>query len=91
MSKRSELSIFGALGVAQGFSPGRLVRMAMLGAVLSLATTTGSFAQSYDPDIGSGNIRGGGYGRSYFRGFRPAWRAMVVPHRWRHVRRHRHW
>jgi len=90
MSTRSEISILSALGIERAISPGRLVRMAMLGAVLSLATTTGSFAQSYDPDIGSGNIRGGGYGRSYFRGFRPAWRAMVVPHRWRHVRRHRH-
>src|SRR5262249_30583399 len=57
---------------------------------LSLAATTMSFAQSYDPDIGSGNIRGGRYGRSYFGGIHPTWRAMVVPHRRTHIRRHRH-
>ena len=90
MSKRSEISILSTLGIERAISPGRLVRMAMLGAVLSLATTTGSFAQSYDPDIGSGNVRGGGYGRWYF-GFRPAWRAMVVPYRRYYVRRHRYW
>ena len=90
MSKRSEISILSTLGIERAISPGRLVRIAMLGAVLSLATTTGSFAQSYDPDIGSGNIRGGGYGRGYF-GFRPGWRAMVVPYRRYYVRRHRYW
>ena len=89
MSKRSEISVLSTLGIERAISPGRLVRMAMLGAVLSLATTTGSFAQAYDPDIGSGNIRGGGYGRWYY-GVRPAWRAMVVPYRRYYVRRHRH-
>jgi len=90
MSKRSDVSIFATLGIKRAMNPARLARLAILGATLSLATTTVSFAQSYDPDIGSGNLRGGGYGRSYFGGIHPGWRAMVVPHRRMHVRHHRH-
>ena len=33
-----------------------LLKLSLLGAGLSLAIATISFAQSYDPDIGSGNI-----------------------------------
>ena len=66
-----------------------LINTVLLGAALSLTTATASFAQSYDPDLGSGNIvRPYGGGR-YFGGIRPAWRAMVVPHRVGHARHHR--
>jgi hypothetical protein len=61
----------------------------VLGTTLSLTMATASFAQSYDPDIGSGNIARGHSGARYFGRIHPAWRAMVVPHGARHVR-HRH-
>src|SRR5262245_11311589 len=98
MSKRSDVSIFAALGGERenrirgllAINAGKTVKMVVLGVTLSLAAATVSFAQSYDPDIGSGNVRGGRYGRSYFGGIHPTWRAMVFARRRTHIRRHRH-
>jgi hypothetical protein len=65
---------------------GSLATMTLLAAALSLTAITASSAQSYDPDIGSGNIvRAPGAGRYYGR-INPAWRASI----YRHHRRARH-
>src|SRR5262245_50695738 len=98
MSKRSAVSIFAALEGERenrirgllAINAGKIVKMVLLGVTPWLAATSISFAQSYDPDIGCGKIRGGRDGRSYFGGIHPTWRAMVVPRRRTHIRRHRH-
>jgi hypothetical protein len=59
----------------------------LLAAALSLAGVATAAAQSYDPDLGSGNIARTYGGARYFGHINPAWRASVY-HR-RHVR-HRH-
>jgi len=66
-----------------------LIRTVLLGAALSLTTATASLAQSYDPDLGSGNIVQSSGGARYYGGIRPAWRAMVTSHRGRHARHRR--
>jgi hypothetical protein len=66
-----------------------LLKTIVLGATLSLTMATASFAQSYDPDIGSGNIARSYGGSRYFGRIPSGWRAMVVPHRARHARHHR--
>jgi hypothetical protein len=69
------------------FKPASMLKALVLGAAVAAALATPSFAQSYDPDIGSGNIvrSYGGY-RSFGR-INPSWRASVH-HRW-HGRHHR--
>jgi hypothetical protein len=59
----------------------------LLAAALSLTGVTAAGAQSYDPDIGSGNIARSYGGVRYFHRINPAWRASV--HHRRHAR-HRH-
>jgi hypothetical protein len=65
-----------------------LVATMLLAAALSLTAITTSPAQSYDPDIGSGNIvRAPGVGGHFFR-INPAWRASIYHHHHR-ARHHR--
>lgn len=59
----------------------------LLAAALSLTGVTTAAAQSYDPDIGSGNIARSYGGARYFGRINPAWRASI--HHQRHAR-HRH-
>jgi hypothetical protein len=66
-----------------------LIKTILLGAALALTTATASFAQSYDPDLGSGNVGRSPYGARYFGGIHHGWQAMVVPHRSRHHRHYR--
>ena len=70
----------------------RAIKTILLAAALSLTAATASFAQSYDPDLGSGNIaRSYGGGGRHFGFVHPSWRASVFHrhHRGRHVRHHR--
>ena len=69
------------------FKPASLLRALVLGAAVSAALATPSFAQSYDPDIGSGNIVRSYGGVRRFGGINPAWRASVF--HYRHGRHHR--
>jgi hypothetical protein len=66
-----------------------LIKTIVIGAALSLTMATASFAQSYDPDLGSGNIAraGGAYGGGY-RG----WSHGIFGHRaeFRHHRARHH-
>ena len=71
-----------------------LLKTILLAATLSLTVVTASSAQSYDPDIGSGNIarRGATYGGGVRYGWpRGVWshRAEFRHHWTRHHRRHR--
>src|SRR5262249_56442938 len=66
-----------------------VIKTVLLGAALSLTTATASSAQSYDPDVGSGNLVRPFGGARYFGGIRPAWRAMVPPPRVRPPRHRR--
>jgi hypothetical protein len=73
-----------------GLNAASLIRAMLLGGALSLTMATASFAQSYDPDVGSGNITGSPNGGArYFGGIHRGWHAMVIPHRTRHGRHHR--
>jgi hypothetical protein len=71
-----------------------LITTILLGAALWL-TTTASFAQAYDPDLGDGNVGRNPYGPAYsggaryFGGVYPEWRATVVPRRAPQGRHHR--
>jgi hypothetical protein len=65
-----------------------LVTTMLLAAALSLTAITTSSAQSYDPDIGSGNIARVPGGGRYFGRVNPAWRASVYHHH-RRARHHR--
>jgi hypothetical protein len=67
--------------------PAALVRALVLGAAVVAALATPSFAQSYDPDVGSGNIVRSYGGFRHFGRINPAWRASVFHHR--HGRHHR--
>ena len=58
----------------------------LLAAALSLTAVTTSSAQSYDPDIGSGNIARSYGGVRHFGRINPAWRASI--HHRTHARRH---
>jgi len=72
-----------------------LITTILLGAALWLTTATASFAQSYDPHLGSGNVGRNPYGPAYsggaryFGGVYPGWRATVVPRRAPQGRHHR--
>jgi hypothetical protein len=76
-------------------SAASLLKAVLLAATLSLAMATASSAQSYDPDLGSGNIarRGFTYGGGVRYGgwARGVWghRAEYRHHRPRHHRHHR--
>ena len=69
------------------FKPASLLRALVLGAAVSAALATPSFAQSYDPDVGSGNIVRSYGGFSRFGGINRGWRASVS--HYRHGRHHR--
>jgi hypothetical protein len=47
-----------------------LITTILLGAALWLTTATASFAQSYDPDLGDGNVGRNPYGPAYSGGAR---------------------
>ena len=63
------------------------LRALVLGAAVAAALASPSFAQSYDPDLGSGNVRPYGGFRHF--GINPAWRASVLHYRGWHGRHHR--
>jgi hypothetical protein len=65
------------------------VKTILLGAALSLTMATAASAQSYDPDLGSGNLVRPYGGARHFGRIPFGWRAMVVPHRAKHGRQHR--
>jgi hypothetical protein len=72
------------------FNPMALLRTLVLGTAVVAALATPSFAQSYDPDVGSGNIVRSYGGYRHFGRINPAWRASVHHRHGRHHRlRHR--
>jgi hypothetical protein len=75
-----------AVSKPTAFKAKLLVTTMLLAAALSLSAATSSSAQSYDPDLGSGNIARSYGGMRHFGRINPAWHASVF-HR-RHVRHH---
>jgi len=66
----------------------RLIKTMLLIGTLALAGTTAASAQSYDPDIGSGNLVRSHRGAGGFGHVHPAWRAQFIHRHAKHIRHH---